>query len=126
MSMLIGDIMKDSLEQIQVNDFVIVSGKNDLLLKKVTKVTNTQIHIGDTKYRKDGSEINSDKWHSTRIYAPNQKRYVHSSSTALEEYKTQKDELQKEKAELISEIKAFDLEKLPISKLRLLVSHLNH
>lgn len=116
--------MKDSLKDIQVDDVVIVSTTYGLSLEKVTKRVPTQIHLKNKKYRLTGSEISSDKWHFTNIYAPLSKPHL-SEETWLDIYKKQQVKLREEKEVLITQIQTFDLSKVSISKLKSILKELS-
>lgn len=109
--------MKDNLQEIEEGDLVILLANSALSLKKVVKVTSTQIHLENRKYRKDGSEITPEKWCSTIIFAPMSKP-KYSDKAWFESYNEQQQKLKLEKKTLISEINAVDLTKLPISSLK--------
>ena len=113
--------MKDSLDQIQQSDKVILSSRYGYSIKTVDRVTPTQIIIGDTKYRKNGSEINSDRWQSTSIHAPLAKP-VMSDQTWLDCYEQQQQKIKDEKEALISKINTFDLSKVSNQKLNQILS----
>lgn len=59
--------MENWLEQLKTGDSVIVSGSYTgslPLVKEVDRITNTQIVIGSTKYRRDsGRQIGGSTWH---------------------------------------------------------------
>jgi len=108
--------LKDSLEQIQQGDKVILSSRHGYSIKVVDRVTSTQIIIGDTKYRKNGSEITANSWASTSIHAPLAK-HVMSDQTWLDCYEQQQQKIKDEKEGLISKINTFDLTKVSNQKL---------
>lgn len=115
--------MKADLNEIVTGDKVIVLAKEKLKLVQVTHVTNTQIHIGTIKYRKNGSEI-SDKWHTSQIFAPLQKQVVtkDESPTWLACYMDQQSNLKAERQSLIDQISTFDLSKVPTATLKEILS----
>ena len=64
--------MKESLENIKVGDVVIERSRWRIALAKVTKVTATQVVIGEKRYRKkDGYLVGSKgSWYRSRISLP--------------------------------------------------------
>ena len=66
--------MKESLENVKVGDVVIERCRWRIALAKVTKVTATQVVIGENRYRKkDGYLVGSTgSWYPNRISLPNE------------------------------------------------------
>ena len=64
--------MKESLENVKVGDMVIERSRWRIALAKVTKVTATQVVIGENRYRKkDGYLVGSaGRWYPNRISLP--------------------------------------------------------
>ena len=64
--------MRESLENVKVGDMVIERSRWRIALAKVTKVTATQVVIGENKYRKkDGYLVGSTgSWYPNRISLP--------------------------------------------------------
>lgn len=64
--------MKESLENVKVGDVVIERCRWRIELAKVTKVTATQVVIGENRYRKkDGYLVGSTgSWYPNRISLP--------------------------------------------------------
>ena len=61
----------DWLKDIKAGDTVINSpsiGRNNEYTATVTHATKTRIHIGGTKYRRDGREIGGSVWHRTYLH----------------------------------------------------------
>lgn len=67
---------KSNLSDIEIGDFVVVvlvgwDSKNDYDLRKVDRVTKTQIVVGDKKFNRNGYEVGvASSWRSDYIYAP--------------------------------------------------------
>lgn len=75
--------MKESLENIKVGDVVIERCRWRIKLAKVTRVTATQVVIGENRYRKeDGRLVGSGPWDLRWITIP--------TEGELEELKRQK------------------------------------
>lgn len=66
--------MRESLENIKVGDVVIEHCRWRIAVVKVTKVTATQIVIGENRYRKkDGYLVGcTGSWYPSRISLPNE------------------------------------------------------
>ena len=66
--------MRESLENVKVGDMVIEHCQWRIALAKVTKVTATQVVIGENRYRKkDGYLVGSTgSWYRRRISLPNE------------------------------------------------------
>ena len=58
--------LKD-LKDLKVGDLVVLDSPYIRELKPIQRVTNTQIIVDGTKFRKSGSQIGSDIWHPTSI-----------------------------------------------------------
>ena len=55
--------MRESLENVKVGDVVIVCKRHHREAQKVSKVTKTQIHVGNERYRKkDGNVVGFGPW----------------------------------------------------------------
>lgn len=120
--------MKNSLADIVTGDKVISLANGKLRLVEVTHTTKTQIHIGTIKYRKNGSELSDDKWHSSQIFAPLQKQVpsIEDSQTWLDCYQEQQEKLKAEKQSLIEQIALVDMSKIPASTLKQVLSLLTN
>ena len=64
--------MRESLENVKVGDMVIERSRWRIAVAKVTRVTATQVVIGENKYRKkDGYLVGSTgRWYPSRISLP--------------------------------------------------------
>lgn len=64
--------MRESFENVKVGDVVIERSRWRIALAKVTKVTATQVVIGENRYRKkDGYLVGSTgRWYPSRISLP--------------------------------------------------------
>lgn len=77
---------KSNLADIEAGDFVVVfiagwRSENDYDLRKVDRVTKTQIVVGNKKFRRNGSKVGASGFCRDYIYAP---LYMfHGDSTAL-------------------------------------------
>lgn len=114
--------MKDNLTDIKEGDKVVLSHNKGYQLVTVTKTTPTQIIIGSTKYRRDGSEISVDRRNSTRIFAPLSKPYITSNGTMLEVLQQHIAKEKEAKQKLLDEISSYDFSKLSSNTLKQIIS----
>lgn len=65
--------MKD-LKDLQVGDYVLVTGMSHRSIAKVDKVTKTQIVAGNIRFKREsGWQCGGDRWNVRRISVPTEK-----------------------------------------------------
>lgn len=113
------ELLKESLQDVEVGNIVIRSKGGYYTAPKVTKVTKTQITIEDsTRFNKNGGrEVGGSKWHSGHIYAPLETLYGSTDTTWLESFYAQRDARQARREKLIEDIKAIKLTTLSTERL---------
>jgi hypothetical protein len=53
-----------TLEHTQIGDQVVVANHHNKTIKTVTHTTKTQVYVGSTKFRRNGTQIGGSKWSS--------------------------------------------------------------
>lgn len=110
--------LKSSLEEIAVDDYIIYSASksNGYELKKVTKVTKTQIHVNNRKFRKSGTEITHEIWHKDNIFAPLDRSY--SGEYYVDIYRKQRLQVTEQRKIAIESIKNTDFTKVSLATMQ--------
>jgi len=113
------ELLKQSLNDVEVGHIVVRSKGGYYTTPKVTKVTKTQITIEDgTRFSKDtGREVGGSKWHSAHIYAPLATLYGSTDTTWIESYFAQRDARRVAREALIEKIEAINLSTISTEKL---------